>query len=320
MLVSLALSVAVVASAASQDYPTRPISIVVPYPAGGITDGLVRLLAERMKTSLGQTVLTENLGGAAGTIGVARVARAAPDGYTVALGSSETLVLAPATMTVPYNPIGDFEPVALLPSYPFMLVTTNDVPARTLSELVGWLKANPQKVTQGMVGSGTVQHLCGLTIQNRLGVKWQLVPYRGGSPAIQDMLGGRINFMCTASGSFLPLVRNKQIRAYAVTAKRRMEAAPDIPTVDEAGMPGFYVSVWNALAVPKGTPAGVVSKLNTAANEALADPAVLKRVVFDMALDMPGADQRSPQALGALIKADIERWWPLIRSAKLKAQ
>jgi tripartite-type tricarboxylate transporter receptor subunit TctC len=319
-LATLVLAATVIVPAAAQDYPTRPISIVVPYPAGGVTDGLVRLLAERMKGSLGQTVVIENVGGAAGTIGMARVARAAPDGYTIALGNSETLVLAPVTMPITYNPTADFEAVALLPSYPFMLVTTNDVPAQNLKDLITWFKANPKKVTQGTVGTGTAQHLCGISIQNTIGAKWQFVPYRGGSPAIQDMLAGQINFMCTATGSFLPLVRNKQIRAYAITAKTRMEAAPEIPTVDEAGLPGLYVSVWNALFVPKGTPADIVRRLNAAIQEALADTALQKTVVFSMGLDMPAKDERSPEALRAMLSADIDKWWPVIKAAGLKAQ
>ena len=303
----------------AQTYPARSISIVVPYPAGGVTDGLVRLLAERMKASLGQTIVTENVGGAAGTIGVGRVARAAPDGYTLALGNAEALVFAPATMTLPYNPLTDFEPVALLPSYPFLLVTTNAVPAKNLKELIAWIKANPEKVSQGTVGSGTVQHLCGIFIQNMIGAKWQFVPYRGGTPAMQDLLSGQINFMCTATGSFLPLVRNGQIRAYALTAKTRMEAAPEIPTVDEAGLPGLYVSVWNALWAPKGTPKDIIAKLNAAVMEALAEPAIRKRIV-EMGLDMPASDQQAPEALGALRKADIEKWWPIIKAAGLKAE
>jgi tripartite-type tricarboxylate transporter receptor subunit TctC len=319
-LVSFALAAAMIVPAAAQDYPSRPISIVVPYPAGGVTDGLIRLLAERMKGSLGQTVVVENVGGAAGTIGVTRAARAAADGYKIVLGNSETLVLAPVTMSVTYNPTADFEPVALLPSYPFMLVSTNDVPAQNLKELTAWMKGNPDKVTQGTVGLGTAQHLCGISIQNTLGVKWQFVPYRGGTPAIQDMLGGQINFMCTATGSFLPLVRNKQIRAYAITAKTRMEAAPEIPTVDEAGLPGLYVSVWNALFVPKGTPTNIVRKLNAAVQEALAETAFQKKVVFSMGLDMPAKDQRSPEALRAMLGADIDKWWPVIKAAGLKAQ
>ena len=315
----LALAPGAAGLAHAQNYPARPISIVVPYPAGGVTDTLVRLLAARMKTALGQPVLTENMGGASGTVGAAHVARAAADGYTLLLGNSEAFVLTPATMKLPYDPLTAFAPVALLPSYPFILVTTNDVPAKSLKDLIAWIKANPKKVLQGTVGSGTAQQLCGISIQNALGVKWQLVPYRGGTPAMQDMLAGQINFMCTATGSFLPLVRSGQIRAYAVTAKSRIEAAPEIPTVDEAGLPGFYVSVWNALWAPAGTPAKIIAELNGAAKAAMADPAFHKQIV-EMGLDMPDADQRSPQALDALCKADDAKWWPIIKAAGLKAE
>ncbi len=308
-----------VVAAHAQTYPARPISIVVPYPAGGVTDNIVRLLAEGMKTRLGQPVITENMGGASGTVGAAHVARATPDGYTLLLGNSEAFVLTPATMKLPYDPATAFTPIALLPSYPFILVSTNDVPAKTLKELIAWIKANPQKVLQGTVGSGTMQQLCGLSIQHMIGAKWQLIPYRGGAPAMRDMLAGQINFMCTATGSFLPLVRAGKIRAYALTAKTRSEAAPDIPTVDEAGLSGLYVSVWNALWAPAGTPPGIIAKLNSAANAAMADPAFHKRIV-EMGLDMPPADQRSPDALEALRKADIAKWWPVIKAAGLKAE
>jgi tripartite-type tricarboxylate transporter receptor subunit TctC len=303
----------------AETYPSRPISIVVPYPAGGVTDSLVRLLADRMRTSLGQPIITENMGGASGTIGAARVARAEPDGYTLLLGNSEAFVATPATMSLSYDPSADFAPVALLPSYPFLLVTTNDVPAKTLKEMVAWIKATPDKVLQGTVGTGTAQHLCGISLQNTIGAKWRFVPYRGGAPAMQDMLAGQINFMCTATGSFLPLVRNGQIRAYAVTAKTRMETAPEIPTVDEAGLPGFYVSVWNALWVPKGTPPDIVAKLSAAANAAMADPGFHKQIV-EMGLDMPASDQHTPAALDAVRKADIDKWWPIIKAAGLKVE
>jgi len=305
--------------AAAETFPSRPITIVVPYPAGGVTDTLVRLLGDRMKDTLGQPVVTENLGGGAGTIGVGRVTRAAPDGYTLALGNVETTVLAAKTMTIPYDVVADLEPVALLPSYPFLLVTTNDVPAKNLKDLVTWIKANPQKVLQGVVGAGTMQQLCGLSLQKTLAAKWQFVPYRGGTPAMQDMLAGQINFMCTATGSFLPLVRNGQIRAYAVTANRRMDSAPEIPTVDEVGLPGLYASVWNALWAPKDTPKAIVTELNAVVTQALADPAIRSRIA-DMGLDMPAADQRTPDALRALQKADIEKWWPIIQDAGLKAE
>ncbi len=317
--IALAGAWSLVAPVHAQTYPSRPISIIVPYPAGGVTDALVRLLADRMKNSLHQPVLTENIGGASGTVGAARVARAAPDGYTLLLGNSEAFVITPETMSLPYDPATAFAPIALLPSYPFILVSTNNVPAKTLKELVAWIKANPDKVLQGTVGSGTMQQLCGLSIQKAIGAKWQLIPYRGGTPAMQDMLAGQINFMCTATGSFLPLVRNGQIRAYAVTAKSRMEAAPEIPTVDEAGLPGLYVSVWNALWAPAGTPKAILTKLNAAAEAAMADPVFHKRIV-DMGLDMPAIDQRTPAALDDLRNADIAKWRPIIRAAGLKAQ
>jgi tripartite-type tricarboxylate transporter receptor subunit TctC len=272
-----------------------------------------------MKTTLGQPVITENVSGASGTIGAARVARSDPDGYTLLLGNSEAFVATPATMALPYDPSTDFAPVVLLPSYPLLLVTTNDVPAKSLPELVAWIKSKPDKVLQGTVGTGTAQHLCGLLLQSRLGVKWRFVPYRGGPPAMQDMLAGQINFMCTATGSFLPLVRNGQIRAYALAAKTRLEAAPEIPTVDEAGLPGFYVSVWNALWVPKGTPANIVAKLNAALVAAMTDPALHKQIV-EMGLDMPGRAEMTPAALEALRKADIDKWWPIIKAAGLKVE
>jgi tripartite-type tricarboxylate transporter receptor subunit TctC len=322
-IVKLLLAIALLAMwivpqvAQAETWPSRPITIIVPYPAGGVTDNVVRLLADRMKNTLGQPVIVENVSGASGTIGAARVARADPDGYTILLGNSEAFVNTPATMALPYDPSSDFAPIILLPSYPLMLVTSNAVPATTLPELIAWIKANPDKVLQGTVGTGTAQHLCGLSLQNRIGVKWRFVPYRGGPPAMQDLLGGQINFMCTATGSFLPLVRNGQIRAYAIAAKSREESAPEIPTVDETGLPGFYVSVWNALWAPKGTSPEIISKLNATAVKAMADPAFHKQIV-EMGLDMP--DQTTPDGLEALRKADIETWWPIIKAAGLKVE
>jgi tripartite-type tricarboxylate transporter receptor subunit TctC len=306
--------------AGAQSYPSRPISIIVPYPAGGVTDTLVRLVAERMREQLGQPVLTENMSGGSGTIGAARVARAAPDGYTLLLGNSEAFVLTPATMSsLPYDPVKAFAPIAMLPTYPFILVTTNNVPAGNLKALIGWLKSNSSKVLQGTVGTGTMQQLCGIEIQNKIGAKWQLIPYRGGTPAIQDMLAGQINFMCTATGSFLPLVHAGQIKAFAVTAPKRIAAAPEIPTVDEAGLPGFYVGIWNALWVPAGTPKEIVAKLNAAANAAMSDPVFQKKMV-ELGLDMPPDEERTPEGLAAKRDADDAKWWPIIKAAGLKAE
>ena len=317
--VAVALLAVGIASASAQTYPSRPITMVVPYPAGGVTDILGRLIAERMKSTLGQTIVVENVGGAGGSIGAGRVARATADGYTILLGNAETHVLNGAAQALSFDVRGDFEAVALLPAYPFLIVTTNAVPANDLKELVAWIKANPDKVSQGTVGSGTMQHLCGLFMQQAIGVRWQFVPYRGGAPAMQDLLSGQINMMCTASGSFLPLVRNGQIRAYAVTAPVRMVAAPNLPTVDEAGLPGIHTSVWNAIWAPKGTPKDAIAKLNAAVVAALDDPAVSRRVV-DMGLDMPSRGERTPQALAALQRSAIEKWWPIMKAAGIKPQ
>jgi tripartite-type tricarboxylate transporter receptor subunit TctC len=319
----LILACAVLAGAASagaqETYPVRPITLVVPYPAGGVTDTLARLLADRMKQSLGQPLVVENVGGAGGSIGVGRIARGTPDGYAVVIGSSETHVLNAVALNLSYDVVADFEPVVQLPAYPFLIVSPNSVPATTLEEFVAWIKANPDKVTQGTVGYGTIQHMCGVVMQKALGVTWQIVPYRGGAPAMQDLLSGQINMMCTASGSFLPLVRAKQIRAYAITMGTRAESAPEIPTADEAGLSGLHLLTWNALYTPKGTPGAVVDRLNAAAVQAMADPAFKKRMV-DLALEMPPSDQLTPQALAALQKADIEIWWPLMRAAGIKPQ
>ncbi|HUI95044.1 MAG TPA: tripartite tricarboxylate transporter substrate-binding protein [Xanthobacteraceae bacterium] len=300
-------------------YPARPITLVVPYPPGGVTDTLARLLADRMKTPLGQSIVVENVGGAGGSIGIGRVARATPDGYTIAIGSSETHVLNAVSLSLPYDVVTDFAPVVQLPAYPFLIVSSNAVPAKTLKELAAWIKANPAKVTQGTVGYGTVQHMCGVIMQKAIGVTWQLVPYRGGAPAMQDLLSGQFNLMCTASGSFLPLVRTRQIRAYAITTAARAESAPDIPTTDEAGLPGLHLLTWNALWAPKGTPKPVVARLNAAAVQAMADPAFKQRMI-ELALEMPPPDQLTPEALAALQKAEIEKWWPLMRAAGIKQQ
>ncbi len=316
--VAFALCASIVANA-QETYPARPITMVVPYPAGGVTDTLGRLLAEHMRASLGQSVVIENVGGAGGSVGVGRVARAAGDGYTIVLGNSENFVLNAAVQTLPYDVNADFEPVVLLPSYALLIVSKNAVPAKSLKELTGWIKDNAAKVTQGTVGYGTAQHLCGLSMQKAVGAIWQLVPCRGGAPVMQDMLAGQIDIMCTATGSFLPLVRSGQVRAYAITADKRAASAPDIPTVDEAGLPGLHVSVWNGIWAPKDTPKEIVAKLNAAAVAAMADPGLRRRVI-DLALDIPPQDQLTPQALAALQKAETAKWWPIIKAAGIKPE
>jgi tripartite-type tricarboxylate transporter receptor subunit TctC len=318
LTLALVLLAATIARGA-EVFPTRPITLVVPYPPGGVTDTLARLLADRMKAAVGQNIVIENVGGAGGSIGIGRVSRATPDGYTIAIGSSETHVLNAVSLALPYDVVTDFAPVVQLPAYPFLIVSPNTVPATTLKDFVAWIKANPAKVTQGTVGYGTIQHMCGIVLQTALGVSWQLVPYRGGAPAMQDLLSGQFNLMCTASGSFLPLVRAKQIRAYAITMEKRAASAPDIPTADEAGLPGLHLLTWNALWAPKGTPKPVVARLNAAAVQAMAD-AKFKQRMIELALEMPPSDQLTPEALAALQKAEIAKWWPLMKAAGINKQ
>ncbi len=301
--------------AQAQDFQSRPIIMVVPYPAGGVTDAMARLIGERMQAALDHTIIIDNVGGAQGVIAVNRVAHAAPDGHTFVLGNVETNVTNAVTQQLPFDVFADFDPIVLMPSYPFLLVSKNDVPAKNLKELIAWLKANQTKALQGIVGgNGAAQHLCGLRLQQELGINWSFVPYRGGAPAMQDLMAGQFDIMCTATGSFLPLVQAGSIRAYAVTSKTRLPAAPDIPTVDEAGLPGFHVGVWNAMWAPKGTPKTLIDKLADAGRKALADPALRKRII-DMGLDMPPADQMTPEALGKFQREEADLWWPITRKA-----
>ena len=298
----------------------RPVTIVVPYPPGGVTDAMARLFGEKMQEALGQTVIVEDVAGGAGAIGVGRVARAAPDGLTLALGNIETNGTNAISQPLNFDVVKDFEPVALLPSYPFLIVSKNSLPAKTLPELIAWLRQNGEKAFQGTVGAGSIQHLCGLRMQKQLGVKWSFVPYRGGAAAMTELMAGQFDIMCTATGSFLPQVRAGGIRAYAVTAKARLEGAPEIPTVDEAGgLPGFHVSVWNAFFVPKGTPPAAIARLSEATNKTLADPALRKRII-DMGLEMPPAEINSPAALAAFHRAENDTWLPIMKKAMAGAE
>ena len=305
--------------AGAQPYPSRPITMVVPFAAGAPVDTVGRLIAERMRVSLGQPIILENVSGAAGSLGVARAVRAAPDGYTISLGNISSHVLNGAIYPLQFDALKDFEPVALLASNPQLIISKNALPANDLKGLIAWLKANPDKASAGTGGTGGVAHVGGVFFQKETGTRFQFVPYRGTNLAQQDLIGGQIDLLFDQAVSALTNVKAGKIRAYAVTAKTRLGSAPDIPTVDEAGLPGFYMSVWNALWVPKGTPKEIITKLNLAAMDAMVDPMVRKRF-DDMGLDIPALDLQTPEALGAFHKAEVEKWWPIIKAANIKAE
>jgi tripartite-type tricarboxylate transporter receptor subunit TctC len=276
-VVAVALSLAAIETASAQAYPSRPITMVVPYPAGGPSDTLGRILAEAMRTFLGQPVVIENVSGAGGAIGVARVARASPDGYTLSLGHVQTHVINAATQTLQYDVVKDFEPVSLLADTPQWIVARSTFPATSLADMIAWMKANPGKATAGAVGVGGPTDIAAVYFQKHTGTNFQLVPYRGGAPLVQDLVAGQIDLTFGQAANYLGHVRGGRLKAYAVLAKDRWWAAPDVPTMDEAGVPGFYSSFWHGLWVPKGTPKDVVARLHGAVVEALAEPALGKR-------------------------------------------
>ena len=319
LLVAAAAVLTIVTSAAAQDYPSRPIVMVVPFAAGGPTDVVARILAEGMRASLGQPVLIENLTGAAGSIAVGRVARAAPDGYTLSIGHWSTHVVNGAIYKLPYDLLTDLAPVSLLVSNPQLIVANPKVPATDLKSLVEWIKSNPDKVSAGTAGAGSASHIGGIYFQNFSHTNFLFVPYRGTGPAMQDLISGQIQLMIDQSSNSLPQVRNKLIKAFAVTSKTRLAVAPEIPTVDEAGMPGFYISVWHGLWVPKDTPKPIIAKLAAAVRAAFVDPATRKRFL-DLGQEIPAVEQQTPEALGAYQKAEIEKWWPLIKAAHIKVE
>jgi tripartite-type tricarboxylate transporter receptor subunit TctC len=308
-----------ISDAAAQSYPTRPITVISGFAAGGPTDVVMRILADRMRTKLGQPIIVENVMGASGSIAVGRVARAAPDGYTLSIGHWSTHVVNGAVYSLPYDLLQDIEPVALLPSNPMIVVSRKTVPANTFEELIAWVKANQAKVTVGTAGPGSGTHVAGVYFQNLTGTKLTFVPYRGTGPAIQDLVAGHIDIIIDQATNSLPKVGDGSIKAYAVTAKSRIASAPVIPTVDEAGLAGLHISIWYGLWAPKGTPKDVIAKLSAAVSEALADPAVRKRY-DELGLDIPPREQQTPEALRAHHRAEIERWWPVIEAANIKLQ
>jgi tripartite-type tricarboxylate transporter receptor subunit TctC len=304
-------------TAAAQSYPARPVTMIVPFPAGGPTDTIGRVVADGMRNSLGQPVVIDNVGGAAGSLATGKVARSAPDGYTIGLGSGTTHVANGAVYQLKYDLLADFEPVSMLTIQPMLVIGKKELAANTLQELIAWLKANPDKASQGTAGAGSTSHLSGIFFQQLTGTRYQFVPYR--NTGMQDLMAGLIEIMIDPAANSVPQVRAGTVKAFAVTGRNRTPAAPDVPTVEEAGLPGLQISSWHGIWVPKGTPQPIIAKLNAAIVDALADQTVQRRLA-DLANDTVGRELQGPAALAAWQKAEIEKWWPIIRAAGIKAE
>ena len=318
-IVALAFLTIGIANAEAETYPSKPITFMVPFAAGGPTDTIARILSDRLRGSLGQTVIIENVTGAGGTIGTGRAARASPDGYTAVVGNWGSFVVTGAMYSLQFDHLKDFEPVSLLPTEPFMINSRASFPAKDLKELIAWLKANPDKATAGTSGIGGPSHIAGIVFQQMSGTRFQLVPYRGAGPAAQDLLAGQLDLMMSGPSMALPAARAGRGRIYAVAAPARTAVAPEIPSVDEVGLPGFHLSVWHGLWVPKGTPREIVAKLNAAVGDALADPVARERFA-NLGMDIPPREHQTLEALGIFHKAEIEKWWPIIKAAGIKAE
>ena len=319
MALALLGSLAVVAPAGAQQYPSRPVTLVVPLGPGGSTDTVGRIVAEGMRTFLGQPVIVENSAGAGGTIGLGRVVRSAPDGYTILIGQWGTNVATGAVYSLPFDLLKDFEPIGLMTVQPFLIVGRKDLPANNLKELIAWLKANAGKVSVGTAGVGSPGHISGVLLQNTIGGRFEFIPYRSAGLAIQDLIGGRLDINMDTPATSGPHLSRGSYKGYAVTSSTRSPIVPQIPTVDEAGLPGFYFGFWHGLWVPKDTPKDVIAKLNAAVKAALADPETRKRL-NDAGQEIYPPERVTPEALATFQKAEIEKWWPIIKAAGITAQ
>jgi tripartite-type tricarboxylate transporter receptor subunit TctC len=318
-LIALAASIGSAAAAESRDFPSHPITMIVPVSAGGPTDAVARVLADRMGKSLGQRIVIENITGAAGNLALERVQRAGGDGYTIGIGLTSTHVFNGAIYQLPFDLVEGFAPIAMVATNPQFIVSRNRVPAQDLRGLIAWLKANPGKATMATIGPGSPAHVAGLLFQKITGTQFQFVPYRGGAPGMQDLLADQIDLMIPQPSLALPHMRAGKIRAYAVTADARLSSAPDVPTVDEAGAPGLHVAIWHGFWAPKSTPPAIIARLNAAVVESLADEGV-KHQFEEMGQEIPSPQQQTPEALRAYQRQEIDKWWPVIKAAQIKPE
>jgi tripartite-type tricarboxylate transporter receptor subunit TctC len=317
VLTALAVAAGCATQALAQAYPSRPITIIVPFPAGGPSDTLARILGERMRISLGQSVVVETVTGAGASLGVVRAAQSAPDGYTLSIGNWTSHVGAGAMYPAAHDALLDLQPIARISATPLMIVGKNALPPQSAGELIAWLKANPGKASAATVGAGSGAHVCLLYFAQKTGTSFQLVPYRGGAPVMQDLVAGQIDMFCAEASQTLSFLRSGAMKAFAIMSKERWPGAPEIPTMDEVGVPGMYISFWNGLWVPKATPKEIIARLNAAVVDTLADPTVRQRLT-ELGHVIATREEQTPEGLGAFHKAEIEKWWPLIKAANIK--
>ncbi|MBX9843825.1 MAG: tripartite tricarboxylate transporter substrate binding protein [Xanthobacteraceae bacterium] len=303
--------------ARAQAYPSRPITMVVPVPAGGALDTNARLVAEGMRAALGQPVVIENITGAAGSVGTTRIARATPDGYSILYGANVTHVLNPAVLNVTYDPVSDFEPIALIGNTPWLFAVKNDLPVKDLRELIAWLKANPDKATFGTAGVGSPSHVGGVLFQRVTGTTFQFIPYRGTAPVIPDIVSGQIDMAILDPITSLPQARAGKMKILAAMSRRRSTGAPEVPTSEEAGVPGVQTDPWQGMWAPKGTPKDVVARLNAAVVAALTDEAARKKFA-DQSYELTPREQLTPEFLAQFQKSEMDKWWPVIKAAGIK--
>jgi len=320
ILPAVALALAISAtSAGAQEHASGPVTVMVGFAPGGPTDTIARIITERMRLSLGQTLIIENVPGATGTIAISRVVRAAPDGHTLSMGNWTTHVGAPAIYPISFDVLRDLAPVSLLPIAPLLITARKDFPANDIQQLIAWLKANPGQATAAIVGFGSSGHVSLIDFEKKTDTRFQFVPYRGGGPAMNDLVAGQVDIRLTEASTALPYLPSGKIKAYAVLAKTRWVAAPNIPTIDEAGVPGLHIALWHGLWAPKNTPQDVIARLNAAVVDTLADPLVRRRIA-DLGMEIPPPEKLTPAALHAHHKAEIEKWWPIIKAAGIIAQ